>query len=101
VSLVLGLLAVAAIPVGAAITGWRTDLRLVHAGFAVPVAAVLAIAAIVVSRRARRRIERTLGRSGGAATARAGQILGWLAFYVALICAIALGVYALEYFVLS
>jgi hypothetical protein len=98
---VLGVLALAVIPVAAAVTGSRTDLRLVHAGFAVPVAAVLAIAAILVSRRARRRLDRTLGRAGGAAAARAGQILGWLAFYVALIGAISLGVYALEYFVLS
>ncbi len=30
-----------------------------------------------------------------------GRILGWLALYVALIGAISLGVYALEYFVLG
>jgi len=95
----LGLLAIAAIPLAAAITGTREDLRLVHAGFAVPLAAGLAIAAILVARRARRRLERTLGRAGGAKTARAGQILGWVGFYVALIASISLGVYALEYFV--
>ena len=99
VSVLLGLLAIAAIPVAAAITSTREDLRLVHAGFAVPVAGGLAIAAILVARRARRRLERTLGRAGGAKTARAGQILGWLGFYVALIASISLGVYALEYFV--
>ena len=98
-SVFLALLALAAIPVAAAITGAREDLRLVHAGFAVPVAAVLAICAILLSRRARRRLERTLGRAGGAKTSRAGQILGWLAFYVALIASISLGVYALEYLV--
>ena len=95
----LGLLAIAAIPLAAAITGTREDLRLVHAGFAVPLAAGLAIAGILVARRARRRLERTLGRAGGAKTARAGQILGWLGFYVALIASITVGVYALEYFV--
>jgi membrane protein implicated in regulation of membrane protease activity len=99
-SLVLGLLALAAIPIGAAITGWRSDLRLVHAGFAVPVAAILAIAAILLARRARRRLERTLGRSGER-TARVGRILGWLALYGALIGGIAMGVYALEFFVLK
>lgn len=101
VSVLLALLALAAMPVAAAIAGSREDLRLVHAGFAVPVAAVFAIAAILVSRRARRRLERTLGRAGGAKAARAGQILGWLAFYLVLIASISLGVYALEYFVLS
>src|ERR1700694_4505797 len=84
-SLVLGLLALAAIPVAAAITGWRSDLRLVHAGFAIPVAAVLAIASIFLARRARRRLERTIERAGGARTARIGRILGWLGLYVALI----------------
>jgi hypothetical protein len=100
-SVFLALLALAAIPLAAAVTQSREDLRLVHAGVAVPVAAVLAIAAIVLSRRARRRLERTLGRAGGAKAARAGQILGWLAFYVALIGSISLGVYALEYFVFA
>jgi hypothetical protein len=95
----LGLLAIAAIPVAAAITGTREDLRLVHAGFAVPLAAALAIAAILVARRARQRLERTLGRAGGAKAARTGQVLGWLGVYVALIAGISLGVYALEYFV--
>ena len=36
-----GLVAVAAIPVGILITNYRNDLRLVHAGFAVPVADLL------------------------------------------------------------
>ena len=46
----------------------------IHAGFAVPVAAVLAIAAhSSCSRRARRRLERTLGRAGGRRTARVGR----------------------------
>jgi len=99
ISLLLALLGLGAIPAAAAVTGARDDLRLVHAGVAVPVAAVLGMAAIVVARRARRRFERTLGRAGGEKTARAGRILGWLAVYATLIAVIALGVYALEYFV--
>ena len=101
VSVFLALLGLAALPAAAAITGSRDDLRLVHAGFAVPVAGAFAIAAILVARRARRRLQRTLGRERGEKTARAGQILGWLALYGALIASISLGVYALEYFVLS
>jgi hypothetical protein len=97
-SLLLALLALAAIPAAAAVTESRDDLRLVHAGFAVPVAALLALAAILLARRARRRHERTLGRSGGRRRARAGRILGWLALYLALIGAISLAVYAVEYF---
>jgi hypothetical protein len=101
VSVLIGLLALAAIPVAAAITDWRGDLRLIHAGVAVPVAAILAVAAIRLARRGRERLERTLDRAGGRGRARAGRILGWLALYISLIGAISLGVYALEYFVLS
>jgi hypothetical protein len=100
VSVLLALLGLVTLPAAAAITGSREDLRLVHAGFAVPVAGAFAIAAILVARRARRRLERTLSRTGEK-TARAGQILGWLALYGTSIASISLGVYALEYFVLS
>ncbi len=96
----LALLALAAIPIGAAVTESRADLRLVHAGVAVPVAAVLAIAAIRLARRARLRNERTLGRAGGLRTARAGRILGWLALYLALIASISLAVYAINFYLL-
>ena len=96
--MVLGLLAFATIPAAVGVAEYRDDLRLVHAGFSVPVAAVLALLALWLARRGRRRAERTIGRSGGAGAARAGRILGWLALYLALIGAISLGVYALEYY---
>ena len=97
----MSLLALAAIPAAAGVTQWRGDLRLIHAGVAVPVAAVLAIAAIRLAARARRRLERTLGRAGGERTARAGRVLGWLALYLALTASISLGFYAVEYYLLS
>ena len=101
VSLLVGLLAAAAIPVGILITNYRNDLRLIHAGYAVPVAAVLGFVAIRLARRARRRLERTVGRAGGAMPARLGRILGWLGLYLALIGAIALAFYYVDYHVLS
>lgn len=97
-SLALSLLALTAIPVAVLVTEARGDLRLIHSGFAVPVAAVLGIAAIRLAGRARRRLERTLGRAGGERTARVGQVLGWLALYLSLIGSISLGVYAIEYY---
>ena len=97
----MSLLALAAIPAAAGVTQLRGDLRLIHAGFAVPVAAVLAIAGIRLAARARRRLERTLGRAGGERTARAGRVLGWLALYLALTASISLGFYAVEYYLLS
>src|SRR6476646_1133938 len=100
-SLLFGLLAVAAMPVGILVTDYRNDLRLIHAGYAVPVAAVLGVVAIRLARRARRRLERTVGRAGGARPARVGRILGWLGLYLALIGAIALAFYYVQYHVLS
>ena len=97
----LGLLALAAIPIGVLITQQRSDLRLLHAGVAVPVAAALGIVAVRLAKRARRRLERTLGRAGGERRARAGRFLGWLAVYLALIGSIALGVYGVEFYLLT
>jgi hypothetical protein len=101
VSLVLGVLAVLAIPVAIYATDQRNDLRLIHAGFAVPVAFVLGFVAIRLARRARTRLERTLGRAGGEVPARLGRIFGWLGVYLALIGAISLAVYYVEYHLLA
>ena len=100
-ALLFGLLGVAAIPLGILITNYRNDLRLLHAGFAVPLAAVFGFVAIRLARRARRRLERTIGRARGAVPARLGRILGWLGLYFALIGAIALAFYYVEYHLLS
>jgi hypothetical protein len=98
---VVGVLAVAAIPVGILITNYRNDLRLIHAGWAVPVAAVLGLVAVRLARRARRRLERTVGRAKGRSPARLGRILGWLGLYLSLIGAIALAFYYIDYHLLS
>jgi hypothetical protein len=97
-SLVFGLLATAAIPVAIVVTEQRDDLRLLHAGVAVPVAFVLGVVGIRLARRARRRLERTIGRAGGVVPARAGRVLSWLGVYLALIGGISLLVYAIEYY---
>ena len=76
----------------------RDDLGLVAAGTVVPAAFLFSALAVWLARRARRGLERTLGRIGGARMARAGRILGWLGIYLALTGAVALSVYAyLEY----
>jgi hypothetical protein len=100
-ALFFGLVAVAAVPVGILVTNYRNDLRLIHAGWAVPVAAVFGFVAVRLARRARRRLERTVGRARGAVPARLGRILGWLGLYLALIGAIALAFYYIDYHVLS
>jgi hypothetical protein len=98
VSLILGLFATAVIPVAIVVTDQHEDLRLLHAGVAVPVAFVLGFAGIRLAKRARRRLERTLGRAGGAVPARLGHVFSWIGVYFALIGAISLGVYAIEYY---
>jgi hypothetical protein len=98
VSLLLGLLGAALVPAAIVVAEGREDLELVDAGYAVPAAFVLSALAVWAARRARRGLERSLGRIGGEKTARAGRILGWLGIYIALTAAVALGIYAyLEY----
>jgi hypothetical protein len=86
------------IPVAIVVTDQHEDLRLLHAGVAVPVAFVLGFAGIRLAKRATRRLERTLGRAGGAVLARLGRVFSWIGVYLALIGAISLGVYAIEYY---
>jgi len=89
----VGVPAAAALPAAIGVAE-RTDLiRLIEAAAAIPVAAVLGIAAIVLARRARGRIERTLGRVGGGWVARVGGVLGILALCLAASGGIALGFY--------
>jgi hypothetical protein len=54
-SIVLGLLAVAALPLAVFATRYSESYDLLHAGFAVPVAVALGAGAVVGARRARRR----------------------------------------------
>ena len=56
---------------------------------------LLGAAALVLARRARRNVERTLGRAGSLGTARAGRILGFLALCIGVTAGLALGFYAL------
>ena len=85
-------------PAAVAFAEWHEELEIVHAGFAVPGALLSSALAVWMARRARRGLERSLGRVGGEKTARAGRALGWLGVYIALTAAVALGVYAyLEY----
>ena len=88
---------VAALPATVAAAELRPELELLDAAFAVPVAAAAAVAALVLARQARVRIERTLGRVGGARSALAGRILGVIGLCLASAGAIAVA----TFFVLS
>jgi hypothetical protein len=90
----VGLLAVAAVPAGVALTHYR-HIELLKAGWAVVPGLVLGIASVALARAARRRTERTIGRVGGGGVTRLGRYLGALGIYVALAAALSVGVYEL------
>jgi hypothetical protein len=94
-SLLLGLVAVALIPAAVGATRYFEEMDLLDAWAAVPAAALLAVGAIVLARRARQQIVRTLGRIGGARVATLGRSLGVLGLCVAATAGIALGFYGL------
>ncbi len=92
-SVLAGLLAVATMPAAIVATRWSRQYELLHAGFAIPIAALLALVAIALARRARARLAPTLGHPTGTRTARLGGLLGLLGFLLALTAAGSLAVY--------
>jgi hypothetical protein len=93
-SVLVGLVAVAALPAAIAAAEVLERIDLLNAGYAVPVAGVLAIATLLLARAGRLRFERTLGRVGGRRTARVGKALGLLALALAASGTVALVTYA-------
>ncbi|HEY2937554.1 MAG TPA: hypothetical protein VGJ25_13200 [Gaiellaceae bacterium] len=94
-SLLLGLLAAAALPAAVAYTYSSETLQLIWAGVAVPVAFVLGVAALAAARAGERRARMTLLRRSGSALARIGRLLGLLGVLLAGTGAIALAVYGI------
>jgi hypothetical protein len=91
----LGLVAVVAVPAGVALARQTTGVELIDAAWSVPVAALCGIAALLFVRGARGRIRRTLERAGGRGRIRIGRILGVLGICLALSAGIAVGFYEL------
>ena len=93
-SLLTGLASVVMLPLAVYLTRFSDTYDLLHAGFAIPIAAGLAIAALVLSQRARLRASLTLSaRTPGAASA--GRVLGIVGLCMAAAALVALGVYGL------
>ena len=92
-SVLVGLLSVATMPVAIAVTRWSREYDLLHAAAAIPLGALLGLAAILLARRARSRLAPTLGHPRGTRTARIGRLLGWLGFLLALTAAGSVAVY--------
>jgi hypothetical protein len=91
----LGALALITLPAAVAATRFSDRLELLRTLYvAVPVAVVLALAGLGAERRARYRRARRVS-PGGTALPRAARLLVFLAVYVSITAALALGVYGL------
>lgn len=95
VSLLLGLLATATMPLAILATRYSGSYELLHAGVAIPVALLLGAFAIGLARGALRFDDMRLGRAGGRRAARLGRALGVLGISLAATCAVALAVYGI------
>jgi hypothetical protein len=94
-ALLLGLAAVAAVPAGVALSRQTAGVRLLDAVWAIPVAALCGLAALLFARGAGGRIRWTLERAGGLGRIRVGRLLGIAGICVALSASIAVGFYEL------
>ena len=95
-SVVAGLVAVAAVPVGVVVARYSDRVTLVNSGIgSIPAAILLGLYAIVLARRGRETVLRTLGRASGQGAARAGRALVVLGVCVAITAALALGFFGL------
>ncbi len=94
-SFVTGLASVATLPVAIYLSRLSERYELLHAGFAIPIAAVLGLLSIVLAGRARMRVALALGRGEREGLARAGRVLGIVGVCMALAGLVSLGVYGL------
>ena len=93
-SLVAGIASCATLPVAIYATRFSDSYDLLHAGFAIPVAAALALAALALARRARVPTRVSLS-GGGGGLATAGRVFGVVGLCMAASALVALGVYGL------
>ena len=94
-SVVLGGLATVTLPLAIVATRYSDSYDLLHAGFAIPLAAGLGIAAVVLARRARALEQTTLSGGGTSKAGRLGRLLGIAGLCIAASATIAVAVYEL------
>ncbi|MBA3433277.1 MAG: hypothetical protein H0U08_04205 [Actinobacteria bacterium] len=94
-SLVVGIASVATLPVAIYLTRFSESFELLDAGFVIPLAAALAVLALVLARRSRRGNVLGLTRGKRDRVALAGRILGIVGLCSALAALVSLGVYGL------
>jgi hypothetical protein len=92
---VLGLAAVVAVPVAVVLSRQAAGVHLLDAAWAIPVAALFGLGALLFARGAGGRIQWTLERAGGRGRIRLGRWLGVAGLCVAASAGIAVGFYEL------
>ena len=95
IAILLGVLALASLPLGAFVSDTVSGIGLLEAmEFAVPSAFVLGLAAVAAARRARFSVERSVRRSGENVV-RIARFFAWTGLYIACAGGMALGFYGL------
>jgi ABC-type Fe3+ transport system permease subunit len=94
-SLVAGVASVLTLPVAIYATRYVESYDLIDAAYAIPVAAILGVAAIAFSRRSRRESSIRLGGASPGGLAGAGRLLGIAGVCIALAGVVSLAVYGL------
>jgi hypothetical protein len=94
-AVIVGLLAVATMPVAILATRYSESYDLLHAGFAIPVAVLLGGLAIGLARGALRHDDMRLGRAGGRRAAKVGRALGVLGIALGATALVAVAVYGI------
>jgi len=94
-SLVAGLASVVVLPLGVYVSRFSDTYDLIHAGFLIPVAIILGLAALALARRTQRRTSVSLAGGDGQRLATAGRVLGIVGLCMAASALVALGVYGL------
>jgi hypothetical protein len=89
----VGLAAVLTLPAAIVAAEIVERVTLLQSSVAIVPAYILAFAAIYLGRRAKREIERTLGRVRGYKLAVTGRILGWIALWTAVTATISVATY--------
>ncbi len=90
-----GLASVLAIPGGVVLSYYSETVTLVQSSASAGLAFVFGLYAILLARRGRETIARTIGRSGGGAASAVGRALGWLGLCMGISAALAVGFYGL------
>ena len=93
--MLLGLAGVAAIPAAVVAAEAYDVVTLLESSVSIPPAFVLSLGAILLGRRGRRAVERTLGRTRGRTLGAIGRMLGYAGLYLAVTAAISVATYYL------